>query len=66
MKLKTYVENTSYQNKIKPEIQIQKIKGSNKIFWKVFELSNLFYNFNIRVSTRERVFKKAAIISKFK
>ena len=30
------MENISYQDKINHEIQIEKIKGSNKILWKGF------------------------------
>ena len=50
------MENISYQYKINLEIQIEKIKNSNKILWKVFMNSKLLLEISLARSEIEKYF----------
>ena len=50
------MENISYQDKINDEIQIEKIKASNKILWKVFLNTKLHLEISLTRSKIEKYF----------
>ena len=61
----TYVDNISYEDEINHEIQIEKIKGLNKILWKVFFNTKLHLEISLPRSKIKKYFFRIKYFENF-